>query len=136
MALVLPFLLLLLMGIIEVGRYAALSIDVENAARAGAQYGAQNLATAADTTGMTNAALNEGQNIPGISVTPAPTVLCGCAQEPPPGACPLASPCTAPDHQLVYVQVNARGTFNSLFNYPGIPASIVVNESAQMRVAQ
>src|SRR5580704_13108987 len=53
LAFVIPF--LLLVGIIEIGRFAFYSIVVANAARAGAQYGAQSLATAADTTGISTA---------------------------------------------------------------------------------
>jgi len=44
LALVLPVLLLLTIGLIEFGRVAYYSIEVSDAARAGAQYGAQSLA--------------------------------------------------------------------------------------------
>jgi Flp pilus assembly protein TadG len=58
-ALALPILLLLLLGIIEVGRYAQLAIVVADAARAGAIYGAQSSATAGQTD---NAADQSGNN--------------------------------------------------------------------------
>jgi Flp pilus assembly protein TadG len=137
MALLTPVLLLLLLGIIEIGRYAELSILVANAARAGAQYGAQNLVTAADNSGIESAALSDGENIPGLSAsTIAPQALCGCSGTPP-STCSVSPPtCTAPSHLLVYVQVNTTGTFTSLFRYPGIPSPITVNGMAQMRVAQ
>jgi hypothetical protein len=32
--------------------------------------------------------------------------------------------------------VTASGTFNSLFNYPGIPSPIIVSNTATLRVAQ
>jgi len=67
-ALVTPMLLLLAVGIIEIGRYAYYSILVADAARAGAQYGAQNLATAADTAGIRTAAENDGQNLAALHV--------------------------------------------------------------------
>jgi hypothetical protein len=140
MALLTPVLLLILLGVIEIGRYAELSIVVANAARAGVQYGAQNLATAADSTGIQNAALNDGQNIPGLQVNPPADgylggyVLCGCSAVPPPDStCPAVN---CGSHGLVYVQVDATGTFSSLFHYPGIPSSITVNSTAQMQVAQ
>src|ERR1700730_5920845 len=63
LAFVLPVLLLLLVGIIEIGRFAYYSILVSNAARAGAQYGAQSLAAAADTTGTSNAGTNDATGI-------------------------------------------------------------------------
>lgn len=160
MALLLPILLILLLGIIEIGRYAELSIQVASAARAGAQYGAQNLATAASSGAIQTAAVNDSQ-IPACSpITTAPTnpgclavlyaaypyqglgyVMCGCSsdgsgnQPAAPGAtCPAS--CSSPAHPLVYVQVNTQAKFNSLFNYPGIPSPITINGSAQLRVGQ
>src|SRR5258708_393318 len=56
MAFVLPLLLILALGVIEVGRYAYIAILVGNAARAGAAYGAQSKQQSNDSTGMHNAA--------------------------------------------------------------------------------
>ena len=56
-ALMLPFMMLLLLGIAEIGRAAFITITVTNAATAGAEYGSQNSTTAKDFTGMQNAAL-------------------------------------------------------------------------------
>ncbi len=50
MALLTPLLALLLMGTIDVGRLAYLSIQVSNGARAGVQYGAQNSSTSLDNS--------------------------------------------------------------------------------------
>jgi Flp pilus assembly protein TadG len=133
MALLTPLLLLLLLGIIEIGRYAELSILVANAARAGVQYGAENLTTAADTNGMQNAAVNDSQGfLNAANVTVAE--LCGCSASSLGSTCPLSSPCSSPLYPITYVQVTTQGTFNSLFSYPGIPGSITVNGKAQMRV--
>ncbi len=52
-AILAPVFVFLLIGLIEVGRFAFFGILAANAARAGAQYGAQTLSTAADTVGMT-----------------------------------------------------------------------------------
>lgn len=134
LALVLPMLLLLLVGTIEIGRFAYYSILVANAARAGAQYGAQGLLTAADNAGMLNAAQNDGQNIAGLTVSAVQR--CGCTGAGLSGTCPVAPPCTLPNHSLVYVEVTATGTFSSLFNYPGIPPSITLTSTEKMRVAQ
>src|SRR5450759_2469354 len=49
-ALMLPFLMLLLLGIAEIGRAAFIAIKVSNAATAGAEYGSQNSTTASQTT--------------------------------------------------------------------------------------
>jgi Flp pilus assembly protein TadG len=130
-AILTPVVLILLIGAIEIGRLAYLSILVNNAAHAGVQYGAQNLATAADNTGMQNAAMNDGQNIAGLTATA--THFCSCAD----GSSSSCQPsdCTG-SHRLVYVQVNTTGQFQSLFSYPGFPSSYTVNGLAVMRVAQ
>src|SRR5260370_18631132 len=49
--------------------YAA--IEVANAARAGVQYGAQSYVTAINYDSIKQAALNDGQNISGLSATAA-----------------------------------------------------------------
>jgi Flp pilus assembly protein TadG len=132
-ALVTPLLLLLAVGIIEIGRYAYYSILVADAARAGAQYGAQNLATAADSAGIRAAAENDGQNLAPLNVTVQQE--CGCTGSSIGGACP-ATTCASPNHALVYVKVTVSGKFNSLFKYPGIPSSITCDSTELMRVAQ
>jgi Flp pilus assembly protein TadG len=132
-ALVTPLLLLLAVGIIEIGRYAYYSILVADAARAGAQYGAQNLATAADSAGIRAAAENDGQNLAALNVTVQHE--CGCTGSSIGGGCPATS-CASPNHALVYVKVTVSGKFNSLFKYPGIPSSITCDSTELMRVAQ
>jgi Flp pilus assembly protein TadG len=124
---------LLAVGIIEIGRYAYYSILVANAAREGAQFGAQNLATAADTRGIRTAAENDGQNLSELVVTVSRE--CGCTGSSLGGACP-ATGCAYPNPALVYVKVTVSGKFNSLFHYPGIPTSITCESTELMRVAQ
>jgi Flp pilus assembly protein TadG len=135
LAFVLPVLLLLLVGIIEIGRFAYYGILVANAARAGAQYGAQSLAAAADTTGISNAGTNDA---PGITapntLTVTSTQSCGCSTTSL-GTCGTPTVCAA-GRWLVYVQVTATGSFNSLFSYPGLPKTFAVTRVQQMVVAQ
>ena len=134
MAFVVPVILTLLIGVIELGRFAYFSILVANAASAGVQYGAQSLVTAADTTGMQAAAKNDGQNITGLTVT-STTNYCSCSGTPTVHVtCPAS--CTAPAHALVYVDVVASGTFSPIFNYPGLPTTFTVAHDSKMRVAQ
>lgn len=139
-----PILLALLLGGIELGRYASLSILVGNAARAGAAYGAQSLPQSVDTTDIQTAAENDfqnnGQNINKLTVTS--TTSCGCDD----GGTVTSASCSvtantsagtcAAGHWVVMVQVTASGTFNSLFGYPAIPSSITVSNTATLRVAQ
>lgn len=147
LALLTPILLILVIGIVEMGRYAAFSIEVGNAARAGAQYGAQSLAKAADTTGITNAVQNECATTdtvtcPGtLTLTPAPTTVCGCDNS---GTISAMTSCTSTcaNHVVVSVKVTARGTLPSLLNYTtplfGTLSihSITITSTATQRVAQ
>jgi len=133
LALLAPLLLSLLMGIIEFGRYAYFGILVTNAARAGAQYGAQSLVTAADTAGIQSAAGNDGQNL--AALTASSVQECGCTGSTLSSTCP-ATGCTYPAHPLVYVQVAASATIHSLFNYPGLPKSLQLSSTDTMRVSQ
>jgi Flp pilus assembly protein TadG len=130
-AVVTPIVLLLLVGAVEIGRLAYLGMLVQNAARAGVQYGSQNLATAADNSAMQSAALNDGQNISGLTATASH--FCSCADG-------SSSSCTPGDcsgsHMLVYVQVNTTGQFQPLIHCPGLPSTYVLNGQAVMRVAQ
>jgi Flp pilus assembly protein TadG len=131
MAIVAPLLVLLLFGIVEVGRYAQFSIVVSNAARAGVQYGAQNLVTASDLSGMQTAALNDGQNLAQIEAIAKQ--YCTCAD----GTSSTCAPADcATSHRLVFVQVDTTGTFTSLIHYPGLPSGQTITSRAIMRVAQ
>jgi len=144
LALITPLLLLLAIGGIELGRYAYISILVGNAARAGAAYGAQGLALSADTTGIQTAADNDFQNngqlVSKLTVTSATSCGCDNGGTTTSALCstltnPSAGTCVA-GHWVVMVSVTASGTFNSLFNFPGIPTPLSVSRTSTIRVAQ
>jgi Flp pilus assembly protein TadG len=148
LAFVLPMLLVLVLGVIEVGRYAYIAILVGNAARAATAYGAQSLPQSADTNGITAAAVadfqSNGQD-PTLLKVPAANqaTSCGCDNggtvtsfNCDPKVYAAAGTCPAGGHWVVTLSVTANGTFGSLFNYPGIPSSITVSRASSMRVAQ
>jgi Flp pilus assembly protein TadG len=144
-ALLTPMLLALLLGAIELGRYAYISILVGNAARAGAAYGAQNLVLSMDAGGIVTAAKNDFQNNGQTTskLTVSSSTSCGCDSN---GTVTLASSCSTHDnstagtcgsgHWVVMVSVTASGSFTPIFNYPGIPNSLNVSNTATLRVAQ
>jgi Flp pilus assembly protein TadG len=143
-ALLTPLLLLLVIGGIELGRYAYISILVGNAARAGAAYGAENLANSVSTAGIQTAADNDFQNNgqPVSELTVTSSVSCGCDNNGTTSAAgcstttnPTAGTCAA-GHWVVMVSVTASGTFNALFNFPGIPKTITVSRTSAIRVVQ
>jgi Flp pilus assembly protein TadG len=128
LALLLPLLLMLLIGLTEIGRYAYFDILISNAARAGAQYGAQSLIQAADINGIRTAAQNDGL----AAMTITSLQECGCVATAL-GGCPTGGVCPIP---LTYVKVTASDTYNSLFAYPGIPRSLNLSATVTMRVSQ
>jgi len=144
LALVTPLLLLLSIGVIEMGRYAYIGILVGNAARAGADYGAQSLAQAADTTGIQTAADNDFQSNgqPVSNLTVNSSTACGCDSGGTTTAqtCTVASAntCTSVSKQVwvVTLSVTASGTFRPMFTYPGVPSSVALSRTSTMRVVQ
>lgn len=149
-ALLTPLLLLLLLGVIEMGRYAYMGILVGNAAHAGAMYGSENVANSADTPGITTAADNDFDTTTFGPLTVNPSTTCGCdnggtvsgltnacsTTANPALPTTIAACTTGGGHWVIMCNVEAKGTFSSLFSYPGIPASITIDRTAIMRVAQ
>lgn len=145
-ALLTPLLLAMVLGAIELGRYAYISILVGNAAHAGALYGAQSLPQATTPPNMTvnpgiqlaadNDFQNNGQQVGLLTVTSMD--VCGCDSQGAfsPQTCNPSTPPTCPlGHWTVMVRVTASGKFNSLFNYPWIPSPLTVTRQSTMRVA-
>jgi Flp pilus assembly protein TadG len=141
LALVTPVLLLLLVGMIELGRFAFLSIVVANAARTGAAFASQGLVQSVDTTDIQTAADNDfqnnGQNVSNLTVSSSTSCGCDSAGTVTSQSCNGSGAGTCgTGHWVVMVSVTASGTFNSLFGYPGLPKSISVSRTSTMRVQQ
>jgi Flp pilus assembly protein TadG len=132
-ALLTPILLLMLVGTIEIGRFAYYAIEATGAARAGAQYGMQSLIDSKDLAGIQLAARSDAPELSGLQVTA--TDLCACSNNPSNYmGCP-ARRCGA-GHPVVFLEVNATAQVPSLFHYPGLPGTFTANGKAIMRVAQ
>ena len=67
----------LVLGSTEIARFAWASVLTSNAARAGAQYGAQNPITAIDIPGIKAHAASDSVNLTGLTTTP--TLTCACS---------------------------------------------------------
>jgi Flp pilus assembly protein TadG len=137
LALVLPFLILLLIGALEFGVISYAAIEVSNAAEAGALYGSQNRANAANTAGMIQAAKNDASNL--VTVTATPTTSCACQSAA--GtyttlSCAATTSCVTPSQVVEWVTVNTSSTIDPTFHYPGLPTSLTLHGQATMRVAQ
>lgn len=129
LALTLPILVLLTLGAGDFGRVFRLAIALNNAARAGAQYGSQTVITASDTNGMIAAAKQDAGNIANLTVTAS---RCTCKTGSSVAACP-ASYCTM-NPQGTYVTVNTEAPFKTVAPYPGVPSSMTLSRSASMQV--
>jgi Flp pilus assembly protein TadG len=130
-AIFMGMLCLLMLGVIDIGRLAQFDALLARAARAGAQYGAQNLVTAGNTSGMQTAALNDATNLPGVSVTA--TSYCSCY-----GGSTTSCTATAcsSTHRLQYVSVSATATFHVLFIHQFANLSTSRTHTAILQVAE
>ena len=119
-----PALVFLFVGVVDFGRYLCCCILATHAANAGAQFGAQNVMTAASSTAMISAALRDAPALQGASASAVHTCMLGNVAV----ACNITG-------ATYYVQVRVTGTFQALINYPGIPSSIPISATALLRVA-
>lgn len=134
---------LLLLGSVEFGRLVFAAIEVSNAAKAAAQYGAQNNATALDQTGMLQAAQSEFLTPSAISLlSPSGTngYSCVCASNTAVSvSCTnnsLTSPTCPGSFVEVNIQVQVSTSFDPLFHVPGLPRSYSLVGTAQQKVLQ
>lgn len=154
LALTLPLLACIVIGAVELGRVAYFSIELTNAARAGAAYGSQNpgIAFGAGSTAVIEqAAQNDAPDIT-LTWNTAPTQACTCEtvyysgaastySPSTPGSCTTTSimsckvtTTTSTQKVVEYIQVAPQATVNTIFKYPAIPTSFTLNGWAQMEV--
>src|SRR5215469_392282 len=132
----------LILGAAEFGRVAYAAIEVNDAAHAGAAYGAESrtngsTSITATNTNVTNAAKKDAPDVSGVTATAK--YWCQCSDG-------TASTCTGGDcaptvstptlRMIEYVTVNTTGTVNPLIYVPGLPKSYTVNGTAVMMVEQ
>ena len=130
MAIVLPLLLLLLVGVVDFGRIYYTTQTVAQAARAGAQYGAQDNAYSTDIAGMKQAALDAAGDVPGVTANARQYCQCASGAS---VACTDTTTCPEGAPQ-VYVEVTADKVFTTWMQYPHIPSSTDVARRATLRV--
>ena len=120
-----PWIFFLFVGIVDLGFYSYALISVENAARIGAEYCAQNSASASDATGACTKVLAELQNLSNVanltSCSAAPLIVTATSGNGPDGN-------TATTVTVTYQSI-------SLIPIPGLLQSqLNVNRAVQMRV--
>jgi Flp pilus assembly protein TadG len=129
--LLLPVLMLMACGSMDLARVFYAGIVVENAARAGVQRGSFSIGDAGAITKMNSAGSNDasGQGLTGVVVSSR--TFCGCNTS----TSELSCSETTCDGKVPsgYVETTANYTFTPMIPYPGIPTSIVLSSSAKFR---
>jgi Flp pilus assembly protein TadG len=131
LAVILPLLLVTTVGLVDFGRAAFEAIEVENAAHAGAAYGARSKGLAADTAGITAAAIADlGDEVDASKVAIKSERFCECDN----GSSIDCDNDCAGVQPRIYVRVEVQKQFTTLLTYPGIPNSIDLDRQVQLRV--
>lgn len=121
LAILLPFLLVLMLGAGDFARGITAYIELGNMAREGAHFGSMNAANAVNTAGIAQAALNEsGGTIYGV----APTVTSSTGTDGFSGSSGNA---------FTYVRVTVTYQFTPLFSFPPFHP-LTLQRTAQMEV--
>lgn len=108
-ALVLPILMLLLVGLLDLGRFSLDKSAMLQGAREGAQYGI----FAPDDSANINTTAQNATGLTGVTATNS--VFCECPAAPGTAvSCSGATPCTGGAARKKYVTVNASRSFNSV----------------------
>ena len=128
LALLLPVLILLFMGIVDYALMIQNAMRITEAASAGAAYGAMP-GNQKDFTGMQNAAKNAAAGVSGFSVTAVDVFTCT------PGGAAVSgsSACSGYGTPIEYVQVQTSATVPPLMAFTGI-SSLTLKGKALFRV--
>jgi Flp pilus assembly protein TadG len=158
-----PFLFLLMLGGVDFGRMWTLSTRIADAAYSGAAYGAQTALTAKDTEGIREVVLHElgvddsssaaltfvaaaAKSGAEDASSPATGPTSGSEQAYDVGVfrycecedgksidCELGSCVAGSGNRRVYVRVRVGTTFETVFDYPGVPSEVALLRQTQMR---
>lgn len=160
-AIAVPFLVLLALGIIEIGRYTAYSVVVGNAVRAGAQVGVMGETPAeapADPNQpnsssmhslVTQAACNDaygdlivgnpsfsctdiGAALPADGLLITKTITCLYSD----GSTDCSVQPSGSLTRTMYITVSAKGAFTSLLKYPLLPNNVPISAQTTQTVTQ
>ncbi len=128
LALFIPILTVLLMGVVDFGRAYYLANEVAAAAHAGAVYGYQNIV---DTTNMVNAAKLAAPDVSGLVATAS--WGCECSDGTKLSASCAATPASCSANVVYYATVIATATYKPMVPWKGINSSFTISRSTTMR---
>ncbi len=125
--LAIPFLAILVTGIVEIGFSMYQAMQVTYAAEAGLAYAAKK---GWDSTGITNAAVNS-TGLSGMSVTP--TQFCGCPSATALTNATCGTTCTSGDTAGQYINISVTLTRKSIVGTTGFGLPSTVSAQAILR---
>ncbi|MEQ1949768.1 MAG: TadE/TadG family type IV pilus assembly protein [Bryobacteraceae bacterium] len=123
-------LLFLLIGSLDYGPIFYNVIELDAGARAGAIYGSQSVAHAADPAGMRQVALNNIINLSNVTATASETCLC---PDSPSTEVDCATSCPNNGLIMVYATVTTQWTYTPVFQYPMVAYPLIFTRNATMR---
>lgn len=129
LALLFVLLLMLFLGVIDFALVTQQAMVVNEAAYAGAQYGAMS-GNSTNYATMQTIATNSAKGIAGFTATA--TKWCACS----PGGAAVSCASTCPSYgtPIAYVQVITTATASMLFRYTGIPVTVPLRGVCVLRV--
>jgi Flp pilus assembly protein TadG len=125
--LAIPFLAILVTGIVEIGFSMYQAMQVTYAAEAGLAYAAKN---GWDSTGITNAAVNS-TGLSGMSVTP--TQFCGCPSTTALTNATCSTTCSSGNEAGQYIKISVTLTRKSIIGTTGFGLPSTVGAQAILR---
>lgn len=131
-AVMMPVLVFLLIGVVDISQAYYYSVVVSDAAEAGAFYGMTN---SSDIAGMKAAAAIDAPSLQG-GINSSATYGCECADGT--GVAPLCAlpPTSCSGAYVHYVSVSTSWTYTPIVPYPGLRSSYVLQGLAMMRANQ
>ena len=122
---------MLALGIADFGRIYYASIELANAATAGALYGVFTVGRSGNIDAMRTAALAEAADLTGVTVTPARYCQCPSGTT---NDCSNLNACGAGVKMRYYVKVTTQKTYNTMAKFPKMPNSVNLRRTVVMRV--
>jgi Flp pilus assembly protein TadG len=129
-AIIIPMLIMMVVCTADLGMGIYRTMQVQNAAQAGARYAMTN---SFDATSISSAVTN-ATSFPGVVASPAPAQYCGCATNAGITAIACGATCAVGAVYGTYVKVSAQGTYATIVPYPLIASSFTLAAQASVRV--
>ena len=129
-AIVASILIVMAIGVVDVGMGFYRKMQVQNAAQAGAYYAMRHGFVPSSIA----AAVTAATAFSGISASPGPRQYCGCPSNTGIVTIDCSSKCPDGSTAARYVEVSAQGTYNTILIYPTFPKSFPLAALSTVRL--